>query len=151
VNPRKRKGTSVELSLFKKLRDKGFAVTRTPASGSKRKDPIPDIIAMKKGVIILIELKSRSREGKVYVSKEQAEGAKVFADKSGGYLFLGIKTPSMLKFLHFSKLRSTKGGNYVADEYTVDKEGLSFEDLLRFVDGKLGVSLDEFLMNENET
>ncbi|BBG23996.1 Holliday junction resolvase Hjc [Sulfuracidifex tepidarius] len=149
MNPRKRKGTSVELFLFKKLRDKGFAVTRAPASGSKRKDPIPDIIAMKKGIIVLIELKSRSKEGKIYVSKEQAEGAKEFADKSGGYLFLGIKTPSTFKFLDFSKLRSTKGGNYVADEPTVDKEGLSFEDLLKFVDNKLGISLDTFFADGN--
>ncbi|MCY0849963.1 Holliday junction resolvase Hjc [Sulfuracidifex metallicus] len=145
MNSRKRKGTSAELFLFKKLRDKGFAVTRSPASGSKRKDPIPDIIALKKGIILLIELKSRSKDGKIYVSKEQAEGAMVFADKSGGFLFLGIKTPTTFRFLDFSKLRQTKGGNYVADEKTLESEGLSFDDLIRFVDKKLGISLDDFM------
>ncbi len=150
MNSHKRRGTSFELSVFKKLRDRGFAVTRAPASGSKRKDPIPDIIAMKKGIILLIELKSRSKDGKIYISKEQAEGAMVFAEKSGGYLFLGVKTPSSFKFLHFSRLRSTKGGNYVADELVVSKEGLSLEDLFRFVDSKLGVSLDGFLSSPSD-
>ncbi|MQL55158.1 Holliday junction resolvase Hjc [Acidianus ambivalens] len=144
MNERKRKGTSVEHYILSSLRDKGFAVVRAPASGSKRKDPIPDIIAMKNGVILLIEVKSRKEKNKVYVPRSQAEGIINFAKKSGGELFLAVKFPKFLKFIPFSKLRITESGNYVADEEVIE-EGLSLEDLVRAVEAKFSKTLDFFI------
>ncbi|MEM0200682.1 MAG: endonuclease, partial [Saccharolobus sp.] len=66
MNTRKRRGTAVEREIVNKLREKGFAVLRAPASGSKRKDSVPDIIALKNGIIILIEMKSRKDGERVY-------------------------------------------------------------------------------------
>ncbi|PVU78268.1 endonuclease [Sulfolobus islandicus] len=143
MNAKKRKGSAVERNIVGKLRDKGFAVVRAPASGSKRKDPIPDIIALKSGVIILIEMKSRKdKEGKIYVRRGQAEGIMEFARKSGGTLFLGVKKPGVLKFIPFDKLRRTETGNYVADS---EIEGLDLEDLVRLVEAKVSKTLDNFL------
>ncbi|WP_016730157.1 Holliday junction resolvase Hjc [Saccharolobus islandicus] len=143
MNAKKRKGSAVERNIVGKLRDKGFAVVRAPASGSKRKDPIPDIIALKSGVIILIEMKSRKdKEGKIYVRREQAEGIMEFARKSGGTLFLGVKKPGVLKFIPFDELRRTETGNYVADS---EIEGLDLEDLVRLVEAKVSKTLDNFL------
>nr|4TKD_A Chain A, Holliday junction resolvase Hjc [Saccharolobus solfataricus P2]4TKD_B Chain B, Holliday junction resolvase Hjc [Saccharolobus solfataricus P2]4TKD_C Chain C, Holliday junction resolvase Hjc [Saccharolobus solfataricus P2]4TKD_D Chain D, Holliday junction resolvase Hjc [Saccharolobus solfataricus P2] len=141
MNAKKRKGSAVERNIVSRLRDKGFAVVRAPASGSKRKDPIPDIIALKNGVIILIEMKSR-KDGKIYVRREQAEGIIEFARKSGGSLFLGVKKPGVLKFIPFEKLRRTETGNYVADS---EIEGLDLEDLVRLVEAKISRTLDNFL------
>ncbi|QGA54672.1 endonuclease [Sulfolobus sp. E5-1-F] len=143
MNTKKRKGSAIERNIVSKLRDKGFAVVRAPASGSKRKDSIPDIIALKNGVIILIEMKSsKDKEGKIYVRREQAEGIMDFARKSGGTLFLGVKKPGVLKFIPFNKLRRTETGNYVADS---EVEGLDLEDLVRLVEAKVSRTLDNFL------
>ncbi|AGE71471.1 endonuclease [Sulfolobus acidocaldarius] len=140
----KTKGSTLERYLVSRLRDKGFAVIRAPASGSNRKDHVPDVIAMKSGVIILIEMKSRKNGNKIYIQKEQAEGIKEFAKKSGGELFLGAKIAKDLKFLRFDELRRTEAGNYVADLETI-KSGMDFDELVRYVEGKISKTLDSFM------
>ncbi|GAA5418922.1 Holliday junction resolvase Hjc [Sulfurisphaera tokodaii] len=144
VNSNKSRGSSVERYIVSRLRDKGFAVIRAPASGSKRKDHVPDIIALKSGVIILIEVKSRKNGQKIYIEKEQAEGIREFAKRSGGELFLGVKLPKMLRFIKFDMLRQTEGGNYAIDLETVEK-GMELEDLVRYVESKISRTLDSFL------
>lgn len=144
MNDKKRKGSSVEREVVSKLREKGFAVLRAPASGSKRKDPVPDIVALKNGVIILIEMKSIREGNKIYIRKEQAEGIMDFAKKSGGILFIGIKKPRVLKFIPFNKLRKTESGNYVVDLGSIN-EGLDIEGLVRIVESKISKTLDNFL------
>jgi Holliday junction resolvase len=142
VNSRKAKGSNVERQVLSLLRDRGFAVVRAPASGSKRKDPAPDIIALKLGQIVLIEMKSR-KQGKVYITREQAEGIAEFARKSGGELFIGVKLPRLLKFVPFSKVKRTEGGNYVVDEELIE-EGLDIDGLTRYVEAKISKTLDSF-------
>ncbi|BFH74469.1 Holliday junction resolvase Hjc [Sulfurisphaera javensis] len=144
MNSNKARGSSVERYIVSRLRDKGFAVIRAPASGSKRKDHVPDIVALKAGVIILIEVKSRKNGSKIYIEKEQAEGIKDFAKKSGGELFLGIKLSKMLRFVKFEMLRQTEGGNYAIDLEIAEK-GMDLDDLVRYVESKISKTLDSFL------
>lgn len=140
----KSRGTSLERYIVSKLRDRGFAVIRSPASGAKRKDHVPDIIAMKSGIIILIEMKSRKNGNRIYIEREQAEGIKEFARKSGGELFIGAKIDKELRFVKFDSLRKTEIGNYVVDIETLSI-GLTFDDLVRYVDAKLSKTLDFFM------
>ncbi|BCU71342.1 Holliday junction resolvase Hjc [Stygiolobus caldivivus] len=140
----KSRGTSLERYIVSRLRDKGFAVIRAPASGAKRKDHVPDIIAMKSGIIILIEMKSRKNGSKIYIEKEQAEGIKEFARRSGGELFLGAKIEKELRFVKFDNLRKTDAGNYVVD-LDILASGMVFDDLVRYVDAKLSKTLDFFM------
>ncbi|ARM76310.1 Holliday junction resolvase Hjc [Acidianus manzaensis] len=144
MNERKSKASSIERQVLSLLRDRGFAVIRAPASGSKRKDPIPDIVALKNGIILLIEVKSRKMKNKVYIGRDQAEGILDFARKSGGEIFIAIKFPKFLKFVRFEKLRKTSSGNYVADEDTIN-EGLTIDDLTRYVESKFSKTLDSFI------
>jgi|ECHhosMinimDraft_1075155.scaffolds.fasta_scaffold07715_2 Holliday junction resolvase len=144
VNYRKRRGTEEERRILTLLRDRGFAVIRSPASGSKRKDPVPDIVAMKDGVILLIEVKSRRNGKQVYVKRDQAEGILEFAHRSGGELFLAVKRPRELRFLKFSELRRTDGGNFVATEDAI-RAGLDLDALVRYVESKFSKPLDSFL------
>ena len=142
-NINKTRGVSVERYIVSKLRDKGFAVIRAPASGSKRKDHVPDIIALKAGAILLIEVKSRKSGNKIYIEREQAEGIKEFAKKSGGELFIAIKIGKTLRFIKFEELRKTEGGNYAVDAETIAK-GMEIDDLVRYVEGKRSKTLDSF-------
>ena len=140
----KSKGVSLERYIVSRLRDKGFAVIRAPASGSKRKDHVPDIVALKSGIILLIEMKSRKSGNRIYIEKEQAEGIKEFARKSGGELFIGAKIDKELRFIKFDNLKRTESGNYIVDE-EVMKNGLTFDELVRYVDSKLSKTLDSFM------
>jgi len=144
VGSNKVRGSVVERYIVSKLRDKGFAVLRAPASGSKRKDHVPDIIALKSGIIILIEVKSRKNGKKIYIEREQAEGISDFAKKSGGELFLAAKIDRTLRFVKFEEIRKTEGGNYAIDLETVEK-GMDIEDLVRYVESKISRTLDSFL------
>ncbi|MEM0373153.1 MAG: Holliday junction resolvase Hjc [Sulfolobaceae archaeon] len=146
----KQRGSSIERQIVNKFRDRGFAVVRTPASGSKRKDHIPDIILMKSGVIILIEMKSRRREGRIYISKEQGLGIAEFARKAGAELFIGVKYPKELYFIKFENLKRTDNGNFLIDEEVLNK-ALTFDELVRYVDSKLVKPLDYFITNSPET
>jgi len=91
----------------------------------------------------LIENKSRRNGKQVYVKRDQAEGILEFAHKSGGELFLAVKRPRELRFLKFSELRRTDGGNFVADDETI-KKGLDLESLVRYVESKFSKPLDLF-------
>ncbi|ABP96066.1 MULTISPECIES: Holliday junction resolvase Hjc [Metallosphaera] len=144
MNQRKARGSNVERYILSLLRDRGFAVIRSPASGSKRKDPAPDIVALKMGVILLIEVKSRKREGHVYITREQADGIMEFSRRSGGELFLAVKNPKMLKFIRFQDLKRTDGGNYVATQEVIEK-GIDIDGLSRYVESKFSKTLDTFL------
>lgn len=144
MNSNKVRGSAVERYIVSRLRDKGFAVLRAPASGSKRKDHIPDIIALKSGVIILIEVKSRRNGKKIYIEKEQAEGINDFAKKSGGELFLAAKINRVLRFIKFYEIRRTEGGNYAVDLETIEK-GMDIDELVRYVESKISRTLDSFL------
>jgi len=144
VGSNKVRGSAVERYIVSKLRDKGFAVLRAPASGSKRKDHVPDIIALKSGIIILIEVKSRKNGKKIYIEREQAEGISDFAKKSGGELFLAAKIDRTLRFVKFEEIRKTEGGNYAIDLETVEK-GMDIDDLVRYVESKISRTLDSFL------
>ena len=144
MSSNKVRGSALERYIVSKLRDKGFAVIRAPASGSKRKDHVPDIVALKAGVILLIEVKSRKSGNKIYIEREQAEGIKEFAKKSGGELFIAAKINRTLRFVRFEELRKTEGGNYAVDFETIEK-GMDIDDLVRYVEGKISKTLDSFL------
>ncbi|QKR00964.1 endonuclease [Metallosphaera tengchongensis] len=141
---RKSRGSDVERYVLSLLRNKGFAVIRSPASGSKRKDPAPDIVAMKEGVILLIEVKSRKSKGNVYLTREQAEGIMEFSRKSGGELFVAVKNPRSLKFVSFNELKKTEGGNYVISREAIEN-GKDLDALIRYVEAKFSKTLDSFL------
>ena len=144
MNKNKARGTALERYIVSRLRDKGFAVVRAPASGSKRKDHVPDIIALKSGIILLIEVKSRKSGNRIYIGKEQAGGIREFARKSGGELFVAAKIKNILCFIKFEELRKTEKENYVIDLETIEK-GMKIDDLVRYVEGKTNRTLDSFL------
>ncbi|AWR99785.1 Holliday junction resolvase Hjc [Metallosphaera hakonensis] len=144
MNQRKSRGSSVERYVLSLLRDRGFAVIRSPASGSKRKDPAPDLVALKNGVILLIEVKSRRKTGHIYITKEQVAGILEFSRKSGGELFLAVKHPKLLKFIRFQELKKTDGGNYVVTEDAIER-GVDVDGLVRYVESKFSKTLDTFL------
>lgn len=83
-----RKGYRYELELVAKLNRMGYATLRAPASG---KGGRPDIIAIRKGVVVVFEVKVRSRAGDVYIPWYVVEKLKAWAERAGAVAYIAVK------------------------------------------------------------
>ncbi len=90
-NP-KAKGARAENELANVLWEEGFAVVRGPSSGggSKRRFQ-PDLVAIKDGNVVAIEVKARSDEGPIYLEADQVVGLAEFARRAGGRAFVAFR------------------------------------------------------------
>ncbi|MEZ0394688.1 MAG: Holliday junction resolvase Hjc [Desulfurococcaceae archaeon] len=89
--PRSR-GFQHERDLARRLWEKGLAVVRAPASGSKaRRLVYPDLVAIYRGRVVAIEAKTTRRGGAIYVRREQVEKLMEFARRAGGEAYVAIK------------------------------------------------------------
>lgn len=84
------KGSRAERELVNLLWKSGFAVMRSPASGSGRKHPQPDILASNGDVVLGIETKSSSGKS-VYINKEEIEKLEEFCEKFGCDALVGVR------------------------------------------------------------
>lgn len=84
------KGSRTERELVNLLWQSGFAVMRSPASGSGRKHPQPDILASNGSVTVGIETKSSSGDA-VYINKEEVTKLKEFCHKFGCEPLIGVR------------------------------------------------------------
>lgn len=84
-------GKSAELRLARLLERLGWSVVRAPASGARRRNPVPDVIAMKRGVILMFEVKYRDDARSIYIEAEKYEGIKRFAENAGARVYLAVK------------------------------------------------------------
>ncbi len=109
---RKRSATRIENELANLLWERGYAVVRGPSSGSAaRRRFQPDLIAVKQGVILVIEVK-KGHEGKpLYVPPHQVEGLLELERRSGGRAVVAVKISWHGWRFHFLRdLERTKGG-----------------------------------------
>ncbi len=136
--------------LARKLWEKGFAVLRAPASGAKaRRLKYPDMVAMRNGVIIVLEIKTSERKGPIYVPREQVEKLLEFTRRAGGIAFIAVDYVGSglgWRFVPVEMLEETRGGNYRVSPELVEK-ALRLGDLVRLTDKTVG--LDAF-MSERE-
>ncbi|MFP4006070.1 MAG: Holliday junction resolvase Hjc [Candidatus Hadarchaeia archaeon] len=84
------KGSRRERELVNLLWESGFAVMRSPASGSGRKHPQPDVLASNGDKEYGIETKSSSSNA-IYVKKEEVEKLGEFCDKFGCEPLIGVR------------------------------------------------------------
>jgi len=102
-----RKGYIAENQLVHIMYERGWAVLRAPRSG-RISLPSPDIVAMKKGRILIIEVKSR--KAGFQIRKEQMDEMKDYIKRSGGEGYIAIKIPrNGWKFLKFDDVTENNG------------------------------------------
>ena len=132
MSSKRRLGFSRERDLVRLFWKKGFACIRGPASGAKTKKVIyPDLVALKNGVIFVIEVKTRDSREPIYIEKEKIVRLREFANRAGGLPLVAIKYVGhgKWKFLRIEDLLETPKGNYKVDPEVVSKKGLSIEAL----------------------
>ncbi len=84
------KGSRTERELVNLLWDYGFAVMRSPASGSGRKHPQPDILVSDGRKIFGIETKSSSKDS-IYIKKDEIDKLTDFCSKFGCDPLIGVR------------------------------------------------------------
>jgi len=133
---RRSKGFSRERELARLLWKKGFAVLRAPASGAKtRKLAYPDLIALKKGMIFVFEVKTREKPGIIYIDRKQFMKLMEFIRRSGGQGYIAVKIMDGRgwRFIPIDKVEETRGGNYRVSLENIEK-GLRISDLVKIAD-----------------
>ncbi|MCE4622086.1 MAG: Holliday junction resolvase [Desulfurococcales archaeon] len=103
----------LENELANLLWSMGYAVVRGPSSGSGvRRRYQPDIVAIKNGVVLVIEVK-KAREGKtVYIPERQVRGLKEFASRAKGLALIAVRIAGLGWRIHrLEDLDYTRNGN----------------------------------------
>lgn len=85
-----KKGIRDEHEIVHKLDSLGFAVLRSPSSGSGTKLDRPDIVAGRKDLHLAIEVKSTHKDV-IYVDRESVEQLVRFSDRFGATPLVAVK------------------------------------------------------------
>lgn len=98
------KGASFERDVMYYLNSKGFSVIRASASGGYL-TPV-DIVAMKKGLILALELKNHTKKPKL--EKKKVASFKEWCDNAGAMGFLAWKNKTKWLFLRLKDVEENK-------------------------------------------
>jgi len=125
------KGSNAERKLARILWDKGFAVVRSPASGSARGDPQPDLLFSDGSNIFGAECK-RTGKDKVYINREEAAELEAFCERFG----FGCEALYAVRFnyrpwyfLGPENLKETDGSSFRVEEDGIAERGMTVEGL----------------------
>lgn len=124
------KGDRRERELVNLLDDAGFAVIRSPASGSGTGRAQPDLLAGDGSRFFAIEVKSSSGDP-IYIAGEELEALLYFSRNFGARPRVGVRFDREdWYFFHPADLYQTGGGNYRVKRSTALEEGDPLDDLL---------------------
>ena len=143
-NKSRQRGFNAERELARILWRHGFAVVRGPASGARtRKLFYPDLIAIYKGKIFVIEVKYRSTpRSAIYINREKTDKLIDFAKRAGGKVVIAVKIPNNGWFIvELNKVKYTSDGSIKIDSQVL-KEAPRLED---FINTVINVSLEDFI------
>lgn len=139
----KRKGFSHERDLARRLWSYGLAVIRAPASGSKVKHLVyPDLVALYKGKILVIEVKTTSKPRSIYIEKDKVSRLLEFARRASGEAYIAVKIigTGEWRFIPVGKLVNA-GSKYKLPREAIES-GIKLEALVSELKGVK--KLDEF-------
>jgi Holliday junction resolvase len=103
-----RRGYRYELELQGRLAGLGYATLRAPASGKGGK---PDVVAVRKGRVVVFEVKVRSRPQDIYIPKVEVERLKAWAERAGAEAYIAVRLldPPEWKLIPLDRLQETQG------------------------------------------
>ena len=127
----KSKASRLENELANFLWSQGFAVVRGPSSGAGvTKRYAPDLVAIKDGKILVIEVKSKVKDSPLYINSSQILGLEEFAKRSSGIPIIAYKSNrNNFKFHFLDKLELT-GNSFKIEK---PEDGLDYESLIKLI------------------
>ncbi|WP_087037249.1 Holliday junction resolvase Hjc [Thermococcus litoralis] len=120
---RYRKGASAERELIKMLEKEGFAVVRS--AGSKK----VDIVAGNGKLYLCVEVKT-TRNDKIYLSEEEVEKVKSFANRFGGKGIVAIKFINNGWYFFDAEKLKKSGKNYRITLQTAKHKAKTFDEVV---------------------
>lgn len=125
-----KKGDRRERELVNKLSKDGFAVLRSPASGSRTDRDLPDIFAGNPPLIYAIEVKS-SEGAPIYITEEKIDGLYFFAQSFNAKPRVAVRF-DYEDWFFFSpeSLYRTAGDNYRVKKETATSDGITYTSLI---------------------
>jgi len=127
------KGFFYERDLARRLWKHGFAVIRAPASGSRAKHlKYPDLVAIYKGKILAIEVKTTRGKKPIYIRGEQLSKLLTFSLRAGAEPYIAVKFigSGEWMFVTVDKLTHLDSGEYKLDVEDV-KKGIPLSELVK--------------------
>jgi len=129
---RYRKGASAERELIKMLEKEGFAVVRS--AGSKK----VDIVAGNGKLYLCVEVKT-TRNDKIYLSEEEVEKVKSFANRFGGKGIVAIKFINNGWYFFDAEKLKKSGKNYRITLQTAKHKAKTFDEVVGKQKSLIGV------------
>ena len=139
----KRSATAYERELARKLYKRGWAVMRAPASGAKvKRYPYPDLIALKNGYAIAVEVKTTKAERPIYIPKRQIEILREWEHRGGAEPWIAVKVLDGRgwKFYPLDILLETEKSFKLVLE-----GGITIDELCRIAESKSTIPLTSFI------
>lgn len=130
-----KKGKQAEYELGKRLLRLGFFVMRAPASGRRSKRfRYPDLVAIRKGRVLLFEVKMRKHRDTIHIPYRQVENLRYASELAGGepYIAVYIQEDRRWYFFTLDRLelqQHEKGKRYVITVGMYEK-AKSFEEIV---------------------
>ena len=119
------KGYSAERELLHTLYGRGWAVLRAPRSG-RINIPSPDLVAIKKGKVVVIECKSRASA--FTVEKDQLDQLEEWRRRTGAEAYIGWKV-SRKGWFFFTLDDVVQNGGHLGKRF-LQAKGVSLESVL---------------------
>lgn len=146
----KAKGFRVERELANKLWSLGFAVMRGAASGAgARKRFVPDIVAMRNGKIVILEVKYRSRANEtIRIEFSRISKLLEFARRAGGKVYIAVKYgKESWKFIPIEDIEKFEKDStgFKLKKEIIDKIGISLRQL---VERELSESIEKITLSQ---
>lgn len=138
------KGYRNERELRQKLSSRGFAILRTPSSGSSTTDDLPDITAGYYGRAMIAAEAKRSNPTPIYLDRDEIRALAAFSHNFGALpVVTGRWDQDTTQYVcHIHDLYETDGGNYrMHPDEAKDGEYATLDDLLDMMDryGECGI------------
>ena len=115
----KAKGRYGEYKLMQLLKKHGYFVMRAPSSGSKvKRFSYVDVVAIKKGLILLFEVKRRQKRDTITFRKEQIDKLKEAEEMTGGNAYVAVYLDDEKRWYLFTLDQlEDKGNHYLLSAY----------------------------------
>ncbi len=122
MNNNYKRGRYAEYKLMLILKNSGYFVLRAPASGSRvKRFNYIDVIAIKRGIILLFEVKRKIQRDTITIRKEQIEKLKRAEELTGGHAYIAVYIDKDKRFYFFSLDQlEDRGNHYLLSAYEFD-------------------------------
>lgn len=125
----RRLGIIVEYALKKILVQHGFVVARIAGSGWGK---FPDLVALKRGMVIFFEVKYRQTHNYVNISEKEMQKLKYIRDVTGYPVLIAVKFGNDdFWIVEPDKVPPSTKGHYIIRQYELEKIGVRLSDWLK--------------------